>query len=68
VISINPNSQSDWVTLVETHATNADERAILLVNLRIQKDWAEMTMLCKGLQGIGDNVAYDPSFTSTSVC
>jgi hypothetical protein len=35
------------------------ERASLVVNMRIQRDWAEMTMLCKGLQGIGiENVAY----------
>ena len=35
-----------------------DERASLIVNMRIQKDWGEMTMLCKALQGIGNNVAY----------
>jgi len=36
--------------------------------MRIQKDWGEMTMLCKGLQGRGiENVALALlSFTSLS--
>ena len=43
---------------IETH-TPVSERASLIVNMRIQRDWGEMIMLCKGLQGIGiDNVAY----------
>jgi len=56
-LGISSDFHSDWITLIETHAMSTDERESLLINLRIQKDWAEMTMLCKGLQGIGDNVA-----------
>ncbi|TVY62878.1 hypothetical protein LSUE1_G006676 [Lachnellula suecica] len=49
---------SDWITLVETAGATEEEKASLVVNLKIQRDWSEMTMLCKGLQGIGiDNVA-----------
>ena len=47
---------------LETHIPAA-ERPSLVVNMRIQRDWAEMTMLCKGLQGVGiENVAYASSF------
>jgi hypothetical protein len=47
----------DWVTMVET-AVAREERSSLIINLKIQKEWSELTMLCKGLQGMGiDNVA-----------
>lgn len=49
---------SDWVNLVDSHIQNPEERAVLIINLKIQRDWSEMTMLCKGLQGMGiENVA-----------
>ena len=48
---------NDWINIVETSALNEDP-ASLIINLRIQKEWSELTMLCKGLQGMGiDNVA-----------
>ena len=38
-----------------------EDKASLVVNLKIQRDWSEMTMLCKGLQAIGiENVALVP--------
>ncbi|KAH9209964.1 hypothetical protein DL95DRAFT_526574 [Leptodontidium sp. 2 PMI_412] len=49
---------SDWINLVESRVRNESDTASLLINLKIQRDWSEMTMLCKGLQGIGiDNLA-----------
>jgi hypothetical protein len=62
-------SKTEWDKL-DSHIKE-DERASLVVNLRIQRDWSEMTMLCKGLQGIGiDNIAYarpsSPTFTNTN--
>lgn len=65
---------SDWVNLVgrimeslqqricadstDSHIQNPEERASLIINFKIQRDWSEMTMLCKGLQGMGiENVA-----------
>jgi hypothetical protein len=42
----------------ESHIQNPEERASLITNFKIQRDWSEMTMLCKGLQGMGiENVA-----------
>jgi hypothetical protein len=44
--------------LTDSNVQNEEDRASLLINLRIQRDWSEMTMLCKGLQGMGiENVA-----------
>jgi hypothetical protein len=54
---------------VESNVTREEERESLLINFKIQRDWSEMTMLCKGLQGMGiENVAYvkTPSFLSQS--
>ncbi|PMD17786.1 hypothetical protein NA56DRAFT_578416, partial [Hyaloscypha hepaticicola] len=49
---------SDWLNLVDSNVEKEEDRASLRINLRIQRDWAEMTMLCKGLQGMGiENVA-----------
>ncbi|KIM93968.1 hypothetical protein OIDMADRAFT_207874 [Oidiodendron maius Zn] len=49
---------NDWTNLVDSNVYNEEDRASLRINLRIQRDWAEMTMLCKGLQGMGiENVA-----------
>jgi len=49
---------SDWTNLVESHIEKEEEKASLEINLKIQRDWSEMTMLCQGLQGMGiDNVA-----------
>ncbi|KAH8803720.1 C6 zinc finger domain protein [Xylogone sp. PMI_703] len=49
---------SDWINFAESHIEGEGERSNLIVNLKIQKDWSEMVMLCKGLQGVGiDNVA-----------
>ncbi|RFU28724.1 hypothetical protein B7463_g7629, partial [Scytalidium lignicola] len=51
---------SDWINLVDSHIKKEDERANLLVNLKIQRDWSEMVMLCKGLQGVGmENVVVE---------
>jgi len=42
----------------ESHIEKEEEKASLEINLKIQRDWSEMTMLCQGLQGMGiDNVA-----------
>ncbi|PVH76092.1 hypothetical protein DL98DRAFT_465595 [Cadophora sp. DSE1049] len=50
---------SDWTNLVaESHIEKEEEKASLEINLKIQRDWSEMTMLCQGLQGMGiENVA-----------
>jgi hypothetical protein len=65
---------NDWVNLVgmlpvpcffpenakrsDSHIQTPEERASLVINMKIQRDWSEMTMLCKGLQGMGiENVA-----------
>ena len=49
---------SDWVNMVETAIAKEEERSSLIINLKIQKEWSELTMLCKGLQGMGiENVA-----------
>ncbi len=43
---------------IDAEVEKEEDRASLRINLRIQRDWAEMTMLCKGLQGMGiENVA-----------
>jgi hypothetical protein len=45
--------------LIDSNVQSEDDRASLRINLRIQRDWSEMTMLCKGLQGMGiENVAW----------
>ena len=45
--------------IAESKIENENERASLIINMKIQRDWSEMTMLCKGLQGIGmENIAY----------
>jgi len=42
----------------DSNVENEEDRASLRINLQIQRHWAEMTMLCKGLQGMGiENVA-----------
>ncbi|OBT52755.1 hypothetical protein VE04_04847 [Pseudogymnoascus sp. 24MN13] len=49
---------SDWTNLIDSNVYKEEDRASLQINLRIQRDWAEMTMLCTGLQGMGvENVA-----------
>ncbi|KAE9362899.1 hypothetical protein N431DRAFT_424290 [Stipitochalara longipes BDJ] len=49
---------SDWMNLVDSNVEKEEDRASLRINLQIQRYWAEMTMLCKGLQGMGiENVA-----------
>ncbi len=46
------------VAMIDSNVQKGEDRASLRINLRIQRDWAEMTMLCKGLQGMGiENVA-----------
>jgi hypothetical protein len=43
---------------IDSNVENEEDRASLRINLQIQRHWAEMTMLCKGLQGMGiENVA-----------
>lgn len=43
---------------IEAKIEGAEERSNLVINLKIQRDWSEMTMLCKGSQGVGiDNIA-----------
>ncbi|CZR53510.1 uncharacterized protein PAC_03389 [Phialocephala subalpina] len=42
---------SDWSNLVS--GLSAEEQSSLIINLKIQREWSEMTMLCKGLQGMG---------------
>ncbi|KUJ08937.1 uncharacterized protein LY89DRAFT_690509 [Mollisia scopiformis] len=46
---------SDWSNLIVSNVPTEEERASLVVNLKIQREWSEMTMLCKGLQGMGIN-------------
>jgi hypothetical protein len=42
----------------ETKIEDEQERAGLMINLKIQRYWSEMTMLCKASQGVGiDNIA-----------
>ncbi|KAH7370946.1 C6 zinc finger domain protein [Rhexocercosporidium sp. MPI-PUGE-AT-0058] len=49
---------SDWTNLVESNINKEEDKATLEINLKIQRDWSEMTMLCQGLQGMGiENVA-----------
>ncbi|KAH9208281.1 hypothetical protein DL95DRAFT_395391 [Leptodontidium sp. 2 PMI_412] len=49
---------SDWTNLVESNIEKEEDKATLEINLKIQRDWSEMTMLCQGLQGMGiENVA-----------
>jgi hypothetical protein len=43
---------------IESNIEKEEDRASLEINLKIQRDWSEMTMLCQGLQGMGiENVA-----------
>lgn len=61
-LAIEQQSQDTWLmnfSRIDKATSDENERVKLKVPLRIQSDWAEMTMLCKGLQGMGiDNVAY----------
>ena len=56
------SQRGSWIDVFEdSNVYNEEDRASLRINLRIQRDWAEMTMLCKGLQGMGiENVAWVP--------
>ncbi|KAF8861438.1 hypothetical protein BDZ45DRAFT_799906 [Acephala macrosclerotiorum] len=49
---------SDWSNLVASNVQTKEEQSSLIINLKVQREWSEMTMLCKGLQGMGiENVA-----------
>ena len=48
----------DWlqIMLTRTHA-DSPERPVMILNLRIQRDWAEIVMCCRALQSTGiDNI------------
>jgi hypothetical protein len=48
----------DWLQIMLTRTiADSPERPILILNLRIQRDWAEIVMCCRALQSTGiDNV------------
>jgi hypothetical protein len=48
----------DWLQIMLTRTlADSPERPVLILNLRIQRDWAEIVMCCRALQSTGiDNV------------
>jgi hypothetical protein len=48
----------DWLQIMLTRTlADSSERPVLILNLRIQRDWAEIVMCCRALQSTGiDNV------------
>ncbi|KAK5012485.1 hypothetical protein LTR60_004355 [Cryomyces antarcticus] len=49
----------DWLQIVGRSAAESEEQRIMIINLRIQRDWAVIIICCKALQYTGiKNIAF----------